>query len=34
MNITRYLKVRVLPPLYWDAMLTSRERLAKPDIVG
>lgn len=29
-----YLKERVLPPLYWDAMLKGREWLAKPDLVG
>ena len=29
-----YLKERVLPPLYWDAMLKGREWLAKPEMVG
>jgi sulfide:quinone oxidoreductase len=29
-----YLKERILPPLYWDAMLKGREWLAKPDMVG
>jgi sulfide:quinone oxidoreductase len=28
------LKERVLPPLYWRAMLKGREWLAKPEIVG
>lgn len=28
------LKARVLPPLYWDAMLKGREWLAKPMLVG
>jgi sulfide:quinone oxidoreductase len=27
-----YLKERILPPLYWDAMLKGREWLAKPEI--
>ena len=29
-----YLKERVLPPLYWDAMLKGREWLAQPEMVG
>ena len=29
-----YLKERILPPLYWDAMLKGREWLAKPEMVG
>jgi len=29
-----YLKERVLPPLYWDAMLKGREWMAKPEMVG
>jgi len=28
-----YLKERILPPLYWDAMLKGREWLAKPEMV-
>lgn len=28
------LKERLLPPLYWQAMLKGREWLAKPEIVG
>lgn len=27
-----YLKERVLPPLYWDAMLKGREWLAQPQV--
>ncbi len=29
-----YLKERVLPPLYWNAMLKGREWLAQPEMVG
>ncbi len=29
-----YLKERVLPPIYWEAMLKGREWLAQPDMVG
>jgi sulfide:quinone oxidoreductase len=29
-----YLKERILPPLYWDAMLKGREWLAQPEMVG
>jgi sulfide:quinone oxidoreductase len=29
-----YLKARILPPLYWDAMLKGREWMAKPEMVG
>lgn len=29
-----YLKERVLPPLYWDAMLKGREWMASPEMVG
>ena len=29
-----YLKERILPPLYWDAMLKGREWLATPELVG
>jgi sulfide:quinone oxidoreductase len=29
-----YLKKRVLPPLYWDAMLKGREWLAQPQITN
>lgn len=29
-----YLKERVLPPLYWHAMLKGREWLARPEMVG
>lgn len=29
-----YLKERILPPLYWDAMLKGREWLAEPEMVG
>lgn len=29
-----YLKERILPPLYWDAMLKGREWLAHPKMVG
>ena len=29
-----YLKERILPPLYWDAMLKGREWLARPEMVG
>jgi sulfide:quinone oxidoreductase len=29
-----YLKERILPPLYWDAMLKGREWLAKPEMIG
>lgn len=29
-----YLKERVLPPLYWEAMLKGREWLAEPELVG
>ena len=29
-----YLKERILPPLYWDAMLKGREWLASPEMVG
>jgi sulfide:quinone oxidoreductase len=28
------LKARVLPPLYWDAMLKGREWMAHPEVVG
>jgi hypothetical protein len=28
-----FLKVRVLPPVYWKAMLNGREWLARPSIV-
>lgn len=28
------LKERILPPLYWEAMLKGREWLAKPELVG
>lgn len=28
------LKERILPPLYWDAMLKGREWMAKPEMVG
>ena len=33
-SLAWYLKERVLPPLYWDAMLKGREWLAKPEMVG
>jgi sulfide:quinone oxidoreductase len=29
-----YLKERVLPPIYWEAMLKGREWLAQPEMVG
>jgi sulfide:quinone oxidoreductase len=29
-----YLKERILPPLYWQAMLKGREWMAKPELVG
>jgi len=29
-----YLKERLLPPIYWEAMLKGREWLAKPEMVG
>lgn len=29
-----YLKERLLPPLYWDAMLKGREWMAQPEMVG
>ena len=29
-----YLKERILPPLYWEAMLKGREWMAKPEMVG
>jgi sulfide:quinone oxidoreductase len=29
-----YLKERILPPLYWDAMLKGREWLAQPEMIG
>jgi sulfide:quinone oxidoreductase len=29
-----YLKERILPPLYWEAMLKGREWLAQPEMVG
>ena len=29
-----YLKERILPPLYWDAMLKGREWLAQPEMAG
>ena len=29
-----YLKERILPPLYWDAMLKGREWLAQPEMLG
>jgi sulfide:quinone oxidoreductase len=29
-----YLKERILPPLYWNAMLKGREWLAQPEMVG
>jgi sulfide:quinone oxidoreductase len=29
-----YLKERILPPLYWDAMLKGREWLAQPEMKG
>ena len=29
-----YLKERILPPLYWDAMLKGREWMAQPEMVG
>ena len=29
-----YLKERLLPPLYWEAMLKGREWLAEPEMVG
>ena len=29
-----YLKERILPPLYWQAMLKGREWLAQPEMVG
>ncbi len=29
-----YLKERILPPIYWEAMLKGREWLAEPDMVG
>ena len=32
--LARYLKERVLPPLYWDAMLKGREWLAQPQITN
>jgi len=28
------LKERILPPVYWHAMLKGREPLAKPELVG
>ena len=29
-----YLKERILPPIYWEAMLKGREWMAEPDMVG
>jgi sulfide:quinone oxidoreductase len=29
-----YLKERILPPIYWDAMLKGREWMAQPEMVG
>ena len=29
-----YLKERILPPLYWEAMRKGREWLAQPEIIG
>ena len=29
-----YLKERILPPIYWEAMLKGREWLAQPEMVG
>ena len=29
-----YLKERILPPIYWEAMLKGREWMAKPEMVG
>jgi sulfide:quinone oxidoreductase len=29
-----YLKERVLPPIYWEAMLKGREWMAQPEMVG
>ncbi|MGE3844912.1 MAG: TIGR01244 family sulfur transferase [Vicinamibacterales bacterium] len=29
-----YLKERILPPLYWNAMLKGREWMARPEMVG
>jgi sulfide:quinone oxidoreductase len=29
-----YLKERILPPLYWDAMLKGREWMARPEMIG
>jgi len=29
-----YLKERLLPPIYWEAMLKGREWMAEPDMVG
>jgi len=33
-SLAWYLKERILPPLYWDAMLKGREWLAQPEMVG
>jgi sulfide:quinone oxidoreductase len=29
-----YLKERLLPPIYWKAMLKGREWMAEPEMVG
>jgi len=29
-----YLKERILPPIYWEAMLKGREWMAQPEMVG
>jgi sulfide:quinone oxidoreductase len=33
-SLAWYLKERVLPPIYWEAMLKGREWLAQPEMVG
>ena len=33
-SLAWYLKERILPPLYWDAMLKGREWMAQPEMVG
>jgi sulfide:quinone oxidoreductase len=33
-SLAWYLKERILPPLYWQAMLKGREWLAQPEMVG
>jgi sulfide:quinone oxidoreductase len=29
-----YLKERLLPPIYWEAMLKGREWMAEPEMAG